>query len=84
MTTTVKKLVARLNALHSTENVPYTTSYVLSKLSKYNKTYGDDKVCTCGHAYYRHFDTYENMLPAGCKYCPSCHSFTLAEEKKKA
>ena len=24
----------------------------------YNPTYGDTRLCTCGHEYYRHFDTY--------------------------
>ena len=40
----------------------------------YNPDYGDDKVCQCGHRYYRHFDTYEDMKPVGCKYC-SCDLF---------
>lgn len=41
---------------------------------KYNPKYGDARVCKCGHAYYRHFDTYEDMLPVGCKYC-ECGNF---------
>lgn len=40
----------------------------------YNPDYGDDRVCECGHTYYRHFDTYEDMRPIGCKYC-SCRKF---------
>lgn len=28
-----------------------------------------DAICQCGHVYYRHFDTYEDMAPVGCKYC---------------
>jgi hypothetical protein len=40
----------------------------------YNPKYGDDRVCVCGHAYYRHFDTYDSMYPCGCKYC-QCHEF---------
>lgn len=28
----------------------------------------------CGHAYYRHFDTYEDMRAIGCKYC-QCWTF---------
>lgn len=40
----------------------------------YDSNYGDDKVCTCGHPYYRHFDTYEEMRPVGCKYC-GCGTF---------
>lgn len=35
----------------------------------YNPEYGDDRMCRCGHPYYRHFDTYEDMRPVGCKYC---------------
>jgi len=35
----------------------------------YDKDFGDDKLCVCGHSYYRHFDTYDEMLPVGCKYC---------------
>jgi len=40
----------------------------------YDKSFGDDRVCQCGHAYYRHFDTYEDMEPVGCKYC-DCRTF---------
>lgn len=50
----------------------------------YNRDYGDDKICICGHPYYRHFDTYENMRPVGCKYC-DCQEFRLShilQEKK--
>jgi len=35
----------------------------------YDEHFGDDKECECGHDYYRHFDTYDNMSPVGCKYC---------------
>ena len=35
----------------------------------YNPAYGDDHLCRCGHVYYRHFDTYEEMANVGCKYC---------------
>lgn len=41
---------------------------------KYDPLFGDDKICACGHAYYRHFDTYEKMAPVGCKYC-GCGQF---------
>jgi len=43
----------------------------------YDKDFGDDKLCTCGHQYYRHFDTYEDMYPCGCKYC-DCERFEEA------
>jgi hypothetical protein len=42
--------------------------------NKYNPSFGDYKVCECGHFYYRHFDSYEDMKFIGCKYC-SCHKF---------
>lgn len=45
---------------------------------KYNPKYGDDRICECGHTYYRHFDSYEKMYPCGCKYC-ECGNF---KEKK--
>jgi hypothetical protein len=40
----------------------------------YDPSFGDDRLCRCGHKYYRHFDTYEEMAPVGCKYCP-CRTF---------
>lgn len=40
----------------------------------YNPNYGDNRICTCGHEYYRHFDSYEDMEPVGCKYC-GCFEF---------
>lgn len=40
----------------------------------YDKNYGDKKLCKCGHTYYRHFDTYEQMKAVGCKYC-YCNEF---------
>ena len=41
---------------------------------KYNPKYGDSRECECGHTYYRHFDSYEDMYPIGCKYC-GCQDF---------
>lgn len=50
--------------------VEQNQSYVLypGEIS-YDPSFGDDKKCECGHPYYRHFDTYEDMAPVGCKYC---------------
>ncbi len=48
---------------------PYITKRRIIVERKYNPKFGDDKVCGCGHPYYRHFDTYDNMSPVGCKYC---------------
>ena len=56
---------------------PYLEYYV--KIKRYNPDYGDDKLCKCGHFYYRHFDAYENMAPVGCKYC-SCQEFIPAKD----
>lgn len=36
---------------------------------QYDEKFGDNKLCLCGHPYYRHFDTYEQMSAVGCKYC---------------
>jgi hypothetical protein len=47
---------------------------------EYNPKFGDDKECECGHPYYRHFDTYENMDACGCKYC-GCYEFTLSKKE---
>lgn len=50
---------------------PYITSCINMVLvaRRHNKGYNQDTECKCGHPYYRHFDTYENMSPVGCKYC---------------
>jgi hypothetical protein len=47
---------------------------LIQRTIKYNPNYGDDRVCECGHTYYRHFDSYEDMYPCGCKYC-GCREF---------
>jgi hypothetical protein len=43
--------------------------YLMQLPPRYDPLYGDDKLCDCGHPYYRHFDTYDDMAPVGCKYC---------------
>ena len=42
--------------------------------NRYNPDYGDNRICKCGHTYYRHFDSYDHMAPIGCKYC-GCEEF---------
>ena len=69
----IRFLVSELNKLQI--NKPYITTITFGR--KYNPTYGDDRICKCGDPYYRHFDTYDDMYPCGCKYC-NCHEF---EEK---
>lgn len=64
----------------SQDNQPYIKTFKskLKVIEEYNPNYGDDKECICGHPYYRHFDTYENMSPIGCKYC-HCYQFVDAK-----
>ncbi len=54
--------------------IPYLKEYSVETSLSYNKHFGDDKVCECGHEYHRHFDSYENMEAVGCKYC-GCYCF---------
>lgn len=62
---------------------PYLTKVkvVKKRIRKYNPAYGDDRICECGHTYYRHFDSYEEMDPIGCKYC-ECNTFKEKEVNK--
>ena len=53
---------------------PYIVKTVITHLKCFNPKYGDDRICKCGHPYYRHFDTYEDMANIGCKYC-GCYDF---------
>lgn len=55
-----------------TSEPPYLEVTIIE--TRYNPNYGDERVCTCGHSYYRHFDTYDDMRPVGCKYC-MCYQF---------
>lgn len=55
-------------------NSPYLKYEYKVVQRMYNPNYGDNRKCICGHSYYRHFDSYENMEDCGCKYC-SCLEF---------
>jgi len=44
------------------------------QITPYDPEFGDNRICDCGHEYHRHFDSYENMDPVGCKYC-QCFEF---------
>lgn len=59
-------------------NAPYIIKVKVITEKHYNPNYGDNKKCKCGHSYEKHFDSYENMSPLGCKYC-DCNNFK--EEK---
>ena len=60
-------------------DAPYLEYEYKVRERKYDPNYGDNRMCVCGHPYYRHFDSYENMEPVGCKYC-GCDEFV--EQKK--
>jgi len=49
---------------------------------EYDKNFGDDKICDCGHEYYRHFDSWESMRAVGCKYC-GCETFVPPSEEEE-
>lgn len=53
---------------------PYLTKVSKTEDRAYNPDFGDNRLCGCGHSYYRHFDSYEDMGPIGCKYC-ACYDF---------
>lgn len=57
--------------------IPYIVTTRIVEDRHYNAKFGDDRVCKCGHAYYRHFDPYEGMCACGCKYC-ECYTFDEA------
>jgi hypothetical protein len=63
---------------------PYreTVIEVIGVLKEYNPDFGDNRLCECGHTYYRHFDSYEGMAPVGCKYC-GCSEFRLKKEAEE-
>lgn len=61
---------------------PYFKTFKVEMGYNYNPNYGDDRICKCGHSYYRHFDSYENMDAVGCKYC-GCFNFEELNEEDK-
>ncbi len=56
------------------EESPYIYRQEIVIHKEYNPKYGDERICTCGHHYYRHFDGYEDNRAVGCKYC-RCDEF---------
>lgn len=53
---------------------PYIEHTVIHVERAYNSSYGDARICTCGHSYSRHFDPFEDDKAVGCKYC-GCYTF---------
>jgi len=81
----MKKLIEdyesdKLNNQDNTNCVelPYLEIISIDISKKFNPKYGDDRICKCGHPYYRHFDTYDGMEACGCKYC-ECYTFEEAK-----
>ena len=58
---------------------PYKIRHTVITEKIYNPEYGDDRMCKCGHLYYRHFDWMDNYAAVGCKYC-GCDEFEEEEE----
>lgn len=56
------------------EEKPYIVETITMQKKKYNPNYGDNRMCVCGHTYYRHFDPWDDMEAVGCKYC-GCEEF---------
>lgn len=52
--------------------VPALQEWLRTNEDRYlwDEYYPQEELCTCGHPYYRHFDSYENNRAVGCKYCP--------------
>lgn len=59
------EIVAELNCSH----LGLGTFLLEGSLLMYDEKFGDHKLCICTHPYDRHFDGYDNMRYAGCKYC---------------
>ena len=53
---------------------PYLMTRDVRVVRRWNPAYPQEALCTCGHPYDRHFDSYEDMRPVGCKYC-NCDTF---------
>ena len=75
---------AEFNNRHSNKEPPFLVTRRFVSESKYNPKYGDERVCKCGHKYYRHFDTYEDMHHVGCKYSGTCNCVGFEEITVKA
>lgn len=80
----MKELVDKYESgeLTNSNNDAYIIEYKLETVVKYNPNFGNDKKCLCGHPYYRHFDTYEDMEACGCKYC-GCYEFKLHQSENR-
>ncbi len=65
---------AILEELRQKAEQPYLITTRITEEKHYNPKFGDNRICECGHVYYRHFDSYEDNEACGCKYC-DCYEF---------
>lgn len=68
---------SKSDEVNASAEPPYIITERIEIDYKYNPNYGDSRICKCGHQYYRHFDSHEDMEACGCKYC-NCHEFIEA------
>ena len=61
-------------SLKSETSEPYIEGLNIGREIEWNSKYPQNTECECGHTYYRHFDSYEEMDACGCKYC-GCYGF---------
>lgn len=78
-----ERILGEYHVSHGEPNQPYKSTFVtrVVEIIEYNPDYGDDRMCKCGHRYYRHFDSWEDNYPCGCKYC-GCYTFVEAGENE--
>lgn len=74
----LRELKVVANRLGMYDAADLIQTLVEEQKAKYDPDFGDDKICGCSHPYYRHFDTYDDMYPCGCKYC-GCYTFEIDE-----
>ena len=70
----------------TTDNVEFVVGSIMEGLhgpgpELYDPAFGDERQCVCGHSYHRHFDSYEDMDPVGCKYFMDCGCKGFKEAK---
>ena len=75
---------AQITVLPTDDTGPYKvyTVTICKRVFAHNDNYPENNKCLCGHAYYRHFDPYENWSAVGCKHC-GCDHFIYEDDAKR-
>ena len=47
----------------------------------YDPSYGDERMCECGHAYHWHFNVERGYIPWGCFFSHNCDCEEFKEKK---